>query len=78
MRTSQEIVDQTNKLARRFAKLDGWDAPNGCRFWETDGFGYKTARKNRYWEMACIAQEELTGTDAENALAKLESSEEVK
>ena len=75
MRTNQEIVDQTNELARRFAARQGYLFARGCKF-------YKPEDSPRallfYWEMACIAQKELTGTDAENALAELESSEEVK
>ena len=73
MRTNQEIVDQTNDLARRMAEASGWVAPEGYRFW-LPAVSFTNPRPLLYWKLACIAQEELTGTDAENALAELEDS----
>ena len=66
------IVDQTNALARRMAEAFNWEAPEGYRFWLPANSG--NPRALLYWRLACIAQEELMGTDAENALAELEDS----
>jgi hypothetical protein len=66
------IVDQTNALARRMAEASGWVAPEGYRFW-CPAFS-ANPRPLLYWQLACIAQEELMGTDANNALAELEDS----
>ena len=66
------IVDQTNNLARRMAEAFNWVAPEGYRFWLPSSDG--NPRGLIYWRLACIAQEELMGTDAENALAELEDS----
>jgi hypothetical protein len=69
-RSNQQIVDQTNALARRMAEASNWEAPEGYRFWLPSSSG--NPRGLLYWQLACIAQEELTDTDAENALAELE------
>ena len=67
MRTSQEIVDQTNELARRLAERQGYAfASRHEKLYESPN-----PRARLYWGMACVAQEELTDTDAENALAEL-------
>ena len=65
-RTDREIVDQTNELARRFARLQGFEAPGGHKFY--DGGGGHTPCP---WLLACIAQEFLTGTDPDDALSNL-------
>jgi hypothetical protein len=70
MRTAQEIVDETNEVARRIYKAMGYVVPEGTDF--------HTEKPNRHpqevmcWELACDIQGLLTRTDVENALAELE------
>jgi hypothetical protein len=68
MRTDQEIVDQTDDLAREFAKLDGY---------ELDGKFYNdtASRSRHYWALACTAQAHLTNTDPCDALSALEDEQ---
>lgn len=63
-RTAQQIIAQTNELARRFAKLEGYDVAAGHKFYSPDGNG----RDRKWWAMACEAQRLLTKTDPEDAL----------
>jgi hypothetical protein len=65
-RTDQEIVEQTNELARRFSRLQGYEAPEGHKFYEDGG-----DRMPCPWLLACVAQEFLTGTDPDDALSNL-------
>lgn len=66
-RTAQEIVDQTNALARELAAARGWSSPEGYRFDEA-----KTSRERGMWIDACIAQRALTETDPDDAISELE------
>jgi len=68
MRTAQEIVNQTNRLAFEFAKVDGWSVPEGYRFDRS-----KHPRSRFYWHNACIAQIIITSTDPEEAVGELNS-----
>lgn len=65
-RTDQEIVDETDDLARELAKFGGY---------ELDGKFYNSPspRAINYWNMACLAQEKLTATDPKDALTNLET-----
>ena len=67
IRTDQEIVDQTNDLARQFALQMEYDMPEGYKFYES-----KHPRAICFWRMACKAQEWLTDTDPMDALSALE------
>lgn len=73
MRTAQEIIDQTNALAREFYALRGYQVKEGHRF--------DIERANTHpdeqmvWQMACVAQIMLTDTDPEDALLEIESDE---
>lgn len=67
MRTDREIVDQTNKLARELYHRWGFNAPEGYRFDQATHPAEVIA-----WELACIAQLNLTDTDVEDALQNLE------
>lgn len=67
-RTNRAIVDQTNALARELASFDGYAYQEGYRFDQVE-----RGRAVGYWERACAAQELLTGTDVQNALAGIES-----
>lgn len=66
-RTDQEIVDQTNDLARKFALQMQYEMPESYKFYESNN-----PRAICFWRMACKAQEELTDTDPMDALSALE------
>lgn len=70
LRSSQQIVDQTNELARKFYKMHdrGGVVEKGYRF---DEATHPT--ENLCWLMACEAQSVLTETDVEDCLSDLES-----
>lgn len=67
MRSEKQIVEQTNELARQLYELRGFIAPKGFKFYEAT-----RSREIEAWKGACIAQELLTETDVENALAELD------
>lgn len=67
MRSSQQIVDQTNELARQFYALLQYEVKRGYRF---DQATHPT--EVAMWDMACIAQEMLTDTEVANALSDIE------
>ena len=69
MRAPQEILKQTNELAALFYKLLGYNSPDGFRFYLS-----KHGHEQAVWRQACIAQEELTGTDIINVLEECEES----
>ena len=73
MRTPQEIVDQTNSLAREFYRRRGYVVPEGYRF---DKATHPHQREA--WAAARQAQLQFTCTDPEDALQKLEEEEEEK
>lgn len=68
-RTDQEIVDQTNSLARIcLAHLGtGYEAPEDHKFYESEHPRSKAA-----WQRACEIMEHMTATDPNDALANLE------
>jgi len=66
MRTEQQIIDQTNDLARELYKLTGNDVKKGYDFYNATHPQEKLA-----WEGACAAQLMLTDTDPEEAIANL-------
>ena len=66
-RTEQEIVNQTNQLAREFYAKRGYQVPDGYRFDEATH-----PHEVEAWEMACMAQRLLTSTDPVDALDNLE------
>lgn len=68
-RTAKQIVDQTHELAELFYRRLGY---NHDRAKHGNLYDSKHPTELACWEMACIAQEELTGTDPENALSDLE------
>lgn len=69
MRSDQEIVEQTNELARQFYRLHdrGGTVEKGYRFDQSSH-----PQEVQCWQMACVAQELLTGTDVRDALDNLE------
>ena len=67
MRTDQQIIDQTNKLARAFYNLEGYTVKEGYAFHRATHPHERTL-----WHMACAAQLELTETDPNEALDNLD------
>lgn len=67
MRTDQEIVDQTNELARKLYRLRGYVVAEGYRFDKATHPHMKEA-----WDGACAAQLLLTDTDPNDALEEEE------
>ena len=61
--TDQEVVDQTNELARTLYTLRGHQVPKGYRF---DAATH--THEVEAWEGACAAQLLLTATDPNEAL----------
>lgn len=58
--TDKEIVEQTNRLARRFYQMQGYIVDKKYKF-------YKATHPQEMlcWRMACAAQDVLTATDVE-------------
>ena len=67
MRTPNEIINQTNELARKLYLCWGYDAVEGFRF-DLSNHGHEIIA----WQQACIAQEMLTGTDIDDVMSELE------
>lgn len=70
MRTAQQIVDQTNEIARLIYASRGYEVPEGTEFHtETvNRHPYETAS----WYAACRVQELMTDTDVQNAIDELD------
>lgn len=66
-RTDQEIVEQTQRLARRVCSVLGYEVAPGHDFRRSEH-----PRSRVAWMIACAAQEELTATDVDNAVAESE------
>lgn len=67
MRTEQEIVDQTNELARMLYAIRGYKVQKGYRFDQATH-----PHEREAWEGACEAQKLLTDTDPMDAVEELE------
>lgn len=70
MRTPQEIVDQTNELARELYRRRGYLHPPGYRFDKATH-----PHEVEAWNGACEAQRFLTDTDPDDALQELDEEE---
>lgn len=71
-RTAKEIVDQTHDLAEAFYKKHGYEhdrAKHGNLYESTH------PQEQLMWQLACIAQIELTNTDPSDALSEIEEDE---
>lgn len=66
-RTDKQIVEDANDLARKFYLALGYQAKKGFRF---DLSCHPQERD--MWRLACLAYEEIHGTDVEEALDALE------
>lgn len=73
-RTDQEILDQTNELARLFYQIHdrGGTVEKGFRFDLSEH-----PQEKQCFQMACIAQEVLTETDVIQAIDNLEDENEI-
>ena len=67
LRTAQEIMDQTNQLARELYRLRGYVRPEGYRFDEATH-----PHEVQAWQGACAAQLLLTETDVDDVIQELE------
>ncbi|MCF6459081.1 hypothetical protein [Pseudoalteromonas sp. MMG024] len=74
MRTAQQIVDQTNEIARIIYASRGYHVPEGTEFHT------ETVNRHPYetqcWEAACEIQELMTQTDVLDALEELGEEQE--
>jgi hypothetical protein len=70
MRTAQEIINQTNELARELYRLRGYVRPRGYRFDKATH-----PHEVQAWQGACEAQRLLTLTDVDDALQELDEEE---
>lgn len=68
MRADQQIVNQTNKLARAFYRIRGYVVDSEFKFYADDVHPHVS----ECWHMACEAQLELTETDVDDCLLNLE------
>lgn len=66
-RTNQEIVDQTNAIARIIYSHDGYEVPNGYRFDKATH-----PQETSAWSAACDIQLYMTQTDPNDALQEIE------
>lgn len=67
MRSAQQIIDQTNELARSLYALRGYQRPEGYRFDQATH-----PHEREAWQGASIAQILLTETDPQDAQEELE------
>ena len=67
-RSDKELIEQTNELANKMLNTLGYKCQNEIfKFYKSN-----ILRARLAWNLACLAQEFLTDTDIENALANLE------
>ena len=69
VRSSREIVEQTNELARRFYRMMGYVVKDGYCFHEATH-----PQEVLCWKMAAEAMEFLTSTELSDALYDLEET----
>lgn len=69
MRTDQQIVDETNELARLCLSYigTGYEAPDDTKFYETTN-----PRGQQAWAMACKIMELVTKTEVADALSAIQ------
>lgn len=70
MRTDEQIIEQTNEVARAIYLIRGYQAPPDYKFYEFERVNYHP-HERECWDMACVAQEILTDTDPNDALDNL-------
>ena len=69
-RTAQQIVDQTNEIARIIYNSRGYETPEGSEF-HTETIK-RHPHETQCWIAACQIQELMTNTDVNDALDELE------
>ena len=70
MRTDQEIIDQTNAIARIIYKGMGYQTPKGTEF-HTEAVN-RHPHERSCWNSACEIQELMTDTEVQNCIDNLE------
>lgn len=65
--TNQELVDAAVALAGKFYELAGYTHREGFKYWESPH-----PQENLMWKMACVAFEDIRGSDVEGALDDLD------
>ena len=66
-KTSRQVVNSCNALARLFYAARGYQVPTGYRF---DKCSHP--EELGMWNLACIAYEHIEGTDPNDALSDLD------
>jgi hypothetical protein len=69
-RTDEEIVEQTNELARSLIMIVGYVIGPDVEIWKNRNEP-GNSRRRLAWDLACEAQQRLTATDPNDALANL-------
>lgn len=72
MRTDNEILDQTNELARQFYSLMGYEVKKAHRFDPLSGKKAPHPQEILCWNMAALAQLVLTDTELDDVISNLE------
>lgn len=72
MCNDQQIVDQTNDLARLCLSYigTGYEVPDDHKFYEAED-----PRSRKAWQMACEIQQQMTATDPNDALSNITEPE---
>ena len=71
MRTPEQIIAQTNELARQIYALRGYRVGEDHKFYEFSRQNYHPHERFA-WDCACAAQDLLTGTEVRDAFAELD------
>lgn len=66
-KSNGEIVEETMELADKFYEANGYISRPGFRYDKSSH-----PQERFMWQLACMAQDLLCGTDAQNALDELE------
>jgi hypothetical protein len=65
-KTPAQIVASANSLARLFYAQQGYEVPEGSRFDKA-----RHPQERLMWNLACLAYEEIEGTEPEAALDEM-------
>lgn len=66
-KSDEQIIQEANELAREFHRFNGYEVPDGFKFYETEN-----PRAIAAWNLAVIAYEFLTGTDLTDVLSNID------
>lgn len=66
MKTAKQIVSDCNDLARTFCEMQGYQAPEGRKFYEK-----ANSREEGFWNLATAAYDHIEGTDVDACLDEL-------